>query len=219
MGFSLNQISPIMFDTENPQTPENWGTQGRGLTSTPRDRRPPQNTPQDNNPQDQIPDDPAHTNKNCHVPQVGSSYNPDESAVNDHAFQPIQGRFVAPHMTNAPTQQQQQQSSSDEGSGNTTIPQWTRRSSQYRCTGPSNRHSKQHATRSSSTCTASTIMDQRTTPHSPSQSPRSCNQRGMPYTSSPTTESKYRSESSGSTRSQWNHQWIQQHTKGSWKGS
>ena len=121
MGFSLNQISPIAFNAENPQTPENQGTQGRVPTLTPRDRRPPCNTPQDDNPWDQIPDDPAHTNKNCHVPQVGSSYNPDESVVNDHAFQLIQGRFVPPHMTNTPTQQWQQQSSSDEGSGNTTI--------------------------------------------------------------------------------------------------
>ena len=52
---------------------------------------------------------------------MGSLYNLDESAVNDHAFQLIQGRFVPPHMTNAPTQQWQQQSSLDEGSGNTTI--------------------------------------------------------------------------------------------------
>ena len=52
---------------------------------------------------------------------MGNSYNPDESAINDHAFQPIQVRFVPPHMTIAPTQQQQQQLSSYEGSGNTAI--------------------------------------------------------------------------------------------------
>ena len=31
------------------------------------------------------------------------SYNPDELVVDDHAFQPIQGRFCTPHiLTNAP---------------------------------------------------------------------------------------------------------------------
>ena len=35
MGFSLNKISPITFDMENPQTPANCGIKGRALTSTP----------------------------------------------------------------------------------------------------------------------------------------------------------------------------------------
>ena len=36
MGFSLNKISPITFDVENPQTPADCGIKGRALTSTPR---------------------------------------------------------------------------------------------------------------------------------------------------------------------------------------
>ena len=46
MGFSLNKISPITFDVENPQTPVDCGTKGRALTSTPRERRVPQITQQ-----------------------------------------------------------------------------------------------------------------------------------------------------------------------------
>ena len=42
MGFSLNKISPITFDVENPQTPADHGIKGRALTSTPRERRAPQ---------------------------------------------------------------------------------------------------------------------------------------------------------------------------------
>ena len=38
MGFSLNKISPIMFNVENQQTPVNHGTKGRALTSTPREK-------------------------------------------------------------------------------------------------------------------------------------------------------------------------------------
>ena len=41
MGFSLNKISPITFDVENPQTPADHGIKGRALTSTPRERRVP----------------------------------------------------------------------------------------------------------------------------------------------------------------------------------
>ena len=41
MGFSLNKISPITFDVENPQTPADHGIKGRTLTSTPRERRVP----------------------------------------------------------------------------------------------------------------------------------------------------------------------------------
>ena len=35
MGFSLNKISPITFDVENPQTPADHGIKSRALTSTP----------------------------------------------------------------------------------------------------------------------------------------------------------------------------------------
>ena len=45
MGFSLNKISPIAFDVENPQTPANHGTKGRAPTLTPRERRVSRNTP------------------------------------------------------------------------------------------------------------------------------------------------------------------------------
>ena len=45
MGFSLNKISPITFDVENPQTPANCGTMGRAPTSTPREKRVSQNAP------------------------------------------------------------------------------------------------------------------------------------------------------------------------------
>ena len=38
MGFSLNRISPITFDVENPQTPVNRGTKGKALTSTLREK-------------------------------------------------------------------------------------------------------------------------------------------------------------------------------------
>ena len=41
MGFSLNKISPITFDVENPQTPADRGVKGRALTLTPRERRVP----------------------------------------------------------------------------------------------------------------------------------------------------------------------------------
>ena len=46
MGFSLNKISPITFDVENPQTPADRGIKSRALTSTPRERRVPQSTQQ-----------------------------------------------------------------------------------------------------------------------------------------------------------------------------
>ena len=41
MGLSLNKISPITFDVENPQTPADHGIKGRAPTSTPRERRGP----------------------------------------------------------------------------------------------------------------------------------------------------------------------------------
>ena len=46
MGFSLNKISPITFDVENPQTPANCSTKGRDLTSMPREKRVPWNAQQ-----------------------------------------------------------------------------------------------------------------------------------------------------------------------------
>ena len=42
MGFSLNKISPITFNVENPQTPADHGIKGRAPTLTPRERRAPQ---------------------------------------------------------------------------------------------------------------------------------------------------------------------------------
>ena len=48
MGFSLNKISPIMFDVENPQTLANHGTKGRTLTLTPREKRVSWDAPQYN---------------------------------------------------------------------------------------------------------------------------------------------------------------------------
>ena len=47
MGFSLNKISPITFDVENPQTPADHGIKGRAPTSTPKERRVPQNSQQE----------------------------------------------------------------------------------------------------------------------------------------------------------------------------
>ena len=41
MGFSLNKISPITFDVENPETPVHCGIKGRAPTLTPRERRVP----------------------------------------------------------------------------------------------------------------------------------------------------------------------------------
>ena len=38
MGFSLNKISPITFDVENPQTPADHGIKSRAPTSTPTER-------------------------------------------------------------------------------------------------------------------------------------------------------------------------------------
>ena len=117
MGFSLNRISPIKFNVENPQTPVNCGTKGRALTSMPREKRVPQNTQQG-----QTYDEVVNMNKAHHEPQGNASYNPDEYVTNKHTFQNVQGRFVLPKVSNMPTQpQQQQQSSSKEGSKETTI--------------------------------------------------------------------------------------------------
>ena len=38
MGFSLNKISPITFDVENPQMPADRGIKSRAPTSTPREK-------------------------------------------------------------------------------------------------------------------------------------------------------------------------------------
>ena len=114
MGFSLNRISPITFNVENPQTPANHGTKGRALTSMPREKRVPQNA--------QTYDEVVNMNEAHHKPQGGASYNPDELVTNKHTFQNVQGRFILPKVSNMPTQpQQQQQSSSEEGSKENTI--------------------------------------------------------------------------------------------------
>ena len=113
MGFSLNKISPITFDVENPQTPADHGMKGRSLTLTPRERRVPQNAQQG-----QTHDEAANLNEAHHKPRGDASYNPDKSVTNKH----VQGRFVPPKVGNMPMQpQQQQQSSSEEGSKENTI--------------------------------------------------------------------------------------------------
>ena len=74
MGFSLNKISLITFDVENPQTPADCGIKNRALTSTPGERRIPQNTQQK-----QAHNEAADLNEAHHKPQGNTSYNPDES--------------------------------------------------------------------------------------------------------------------------------------------
>ena len=111
MGFSLNKISPIMFDVKNPQTPVDCGTKGRAPTSTPRERRVSWITQQG-----QTHDGAGNLNEAHHKPRGDASYNPDESITNKH----VQGRFVPPKVGNMSTQPQQQ-SSSEEGSKENTI--------------------------------------------------------------------------------------------------
>ena len=67
MGFSLNKISPITFDVENPQTPADHGIKSRAPTSTPRERRAPQTH-----------NEAANLNEAHHKPRGNASYNPDE---------------------------------------------------------------------------------------------------------------------------------------------
>ena len=113
MGFSLNKISPIMFDVKNPQTPADHCTKGRAPTSTSRERRVPWITQHG-----QTCNGVANLNEVHHRPQGDASYNPDKSITNKH----VQGRFVRPKVGNMSTQpQQQQQSSSEEGSKENTI--------------------------------------------------------------------------------------------------
>ena len=71
MGFSLNKISPITFDVENPQTPADCGIKSRPPTSTPRERRAPQTH-----------NEAANLNEAHHEPSGNASYNPDESITN-----------------------------------------------------------------------------------------------------------------------------------------
>ena len=71
MGFSLNKISPITFDVENPQTPGDHGIKSRALTSTPRERRAPQTH-----------NEAADLNEAHEKPRGNASYNPDESITN-----------------------------------------------------------------------------------------------------------------------------------------
>ena len=103
MGFSLNRISPIMFDVENLQTPVNCGTKGRAPTLTPREKRVPQNAQQG-----QTHDEAVNMNEAHHEPPGGALYNPDKSVTNKHTFQNVQGRFIPPKVSNKPTQLQQQ---------------------------------------------------------------------------------------------------------------
>ena len=113
MGFSLNKISPITFNVENPQIPGDHGIKSRALTSTPRERRVPQNTQQK-----QAHNEAADLNEAHHEPQGNISYNPDKSITNKH----VQGGFIPPKVGNMSTQpQQQQQSLSKEGSKENTI--------------------------------------------------------------------------------------------------
>ena len=95
MGFSLNKISPITFNVENPQTPADCGIKSRAPTSTPRKRWAPQTH-----------NEAADLNEAHHKPRGNASYNPDESITNKH----VQGGFVPPKVDNMPTKQQQQQS-------------------------------------------------------------------------------------------------------------
>ena len=107
MGFSLNKISPITFDVENPQIPVDCGIKSRAPTSTLRERRAPQ-----------AHNEVADLNEAHHKPQGNISYNPDKSITNKQ----VQGRFVPPKTGNMSTQpQQQQQSLSEEGSKENTI--------------------------------------------------------------------------------------------------
>ena len=99
MGFSLNRISPITFDVENPQTSANRGTKGRAPTLTPREKRVPQNAQQG-----QTYNEVVNMNEAHHEPQGSASYNPDESVTNKNTFQNVQGRFVLPKVSNMPTQ-------------------------------------------------------------------------------------------------------------------
>ena len=103
MGFSLNKISPITFNVENPQTPVDHGIKSRAPTSTPRERRVPQSTQQK-----QTHNEAADLNEAHHEPRGNASYNPDESITDKH----VQGRFVPPKVGNMSTCPQQQQQSS-----------------------------------------------------------------------------------------------------------
>ena len=113
MGFSLNKISPITFDVENPQTLADHGIKGRAPTSTPRERRVPQSAQQE-----QAHNEVADLNEAHHKPQGNASYNPDESVTNKH----VQGRFIPLKVGNMSMQpQRQQQSLSKEGSKENAI--------------------------------------------------------------------------------------------------
>ena len=74
MGFSLNKMSPITFNVENPQTPADRGIKGRAPTLTPRERRIPQSTQQE-----QAHNEAADLNEAHHEPQGNASHNPEES--------------------------------------------------------------------------------------------------------------------------------------------
>ena len=97
MGFGLNRISPITFDGDIFQTPENRGKKGRVPTSTPRktSAQPEEEAAQ----QQQLPANRMYTTNQ--VPQQiwesGSrSYDADTSARDTQCICNTQGRYIPP---------------------------------------------------------------------------------------------------------------------------
>ena len=148
MGFSLNKISPITFDVENPQTPADHGIKSRAPTSTPRERRVPQSTQQE-----QAHNEAMDLNEAHHEPQGNASYNPDKSITDKH----VQGRCIPPKVGNMSTQPQQHQSSSEEDSKENTILNRPRhqkeRSDQGHSSGPADSVPQGPAPTAPSSCT------------------------------------------------------------------
>ena len=106
MGFSLNKISPVTFNVENPQTPADCGIKGKSPDiNTKRKEGPTDHT------QGQTHDGAANLNEAHHEPQGDASYNPNKSITNKH----VQGRVIPPKVGNMSTQPQQQQQSSSQG--------------------------------------------------------------------------------------------------------
>ena len=182
MGFSLNKISCITFDVENPQTPADRGIKGRSPTLTPRERRVPQSAQQE-----QAHNEVADLNGAHHKPQGNASYNPEESITNKH----VQGRFVPPKVGNMSTQpQKQQQSLSKEGSKENTI-----------LNGP--KHQNKRDARGHPSGPADGV------PQGPDPTAPTTQTGGPPW-APPSQQSEHRSP--GSTRMQWSHQQIHQST-------
>ena len=96
MGFGLNRISPITFDGDIFQTPENRGTKGRVPTSMPRITGA---QPEEAAQQQQTPANRMYTTNQ--VPQQtwesGSrSYDADTSARDTQCICNTQGRYIPP---------------------------------------------------------------------------------------------------------------------------